>query len=310
MSIRRIFNLALEKHTCAIAYRYGFNTQERDDEIAGFGNIMTAEYWEYDTRLGRRWNLDPAFKLFPWQSPYLTFDDNPILKNDPNGDAPPNNTVIQNTINSITKSKDSYTVSETTIVSKTVTNEIVNADGTRTVETIFTQTKIISITTISNTGKILENNSESTTYSRSETNTYYDLGVASFYKAFGYEQNIMKETYKKRSDGQFVGPIAKVVQLSLTHGFSFPIKDDMLSVKSLEDKSEWMGDKYINSRGKRVAEPGLKYYKKGHDIQLEIFNKDKFEMKKNKQPNKLTFIRENDYYLYKIILKNTQEIMH
>lgn len=37
-------------------YRYAFNGQERDDEIAGQGNIMTAEYWEYDARLGRRWN--------------------------------------------------------------------------------------------------------------------------------------------------------------------------------------------------------------------------------------------------------------
>jgi hypothetical protein len=33
-------------------YRYRFNGQEGDDEIAGIGNIMTAEFWEYDTRLG------------------------------------------------------------------------------------------------------------------------------------------------------------------------------------------------------------------------------------------------------------------
>jgi YD repeat-containing protein len=40
-------------------YRYGFNGQERDDHIAGSGNNYTAEFWEYDTRIGRRWNLDP-----------------------------------------------------------------------------------------------------------------------------------------------------------------------------------------------------------------------------------------------------------
>jgi len=65
------------------AYRYSFNGQERDDEIAGAGNIMTAEFWEYDTRLGRRWNLDPV--EYPWQSGYSTFNNNPNYFNDPFG---------------------------------------------------------------------------------------------------------------------------------------------------------------------------------------------------------------------------------
>jgi hypothetical protein len=45
-------------------YRFGFNGQEKVNEIAGVGNHNTAEFWEYDTRLGRRWNLDPKpFKI-------------------------------------------------------------------------------------------------------------------------------------------------------------------------------------------------------------------------------------------------------
>jgi len=66
------------------SYRYGFNNQEKDDEIAGAGNINTAMYWEYDTRLGRRWNLDPITK--PWESPYACFANNPIVFSDPYGD--------------------------------------------------------------------------------------------------------------------------------------------------------------------------------------------------------------------------------
>tara|TARA_R110002050_G_scaffold252628_1_gene390841 strand:+ start:653 stop:1648 length:996 start_codon:yes stop_codon:yes gene_type:complete len=66
------------------AYRYGFNGQERDDEIAGAGNSMTAMFWQYDTRLGRRWNLDP--KPNPSISSYATFANNPIWFNDPFGD--------------------------------------------------------------------------------------------------------------------------------------------------------------------------------------------------------------------------------
>ncbi len=41
-------------------------------------------YWEYDSRIGRRWNQDPVLNV--WASPYLCFDGNPILMSDHNGD--------------------------------------------------------------------------------------------------------------------------------------------------------------------------------------------------------------------------------
>ena len=50
----------------------------------GSGNLNTAEFWEYDTRLGRRWNIDPVVK--PWISPYHAFSNKPITNVDPNGD--------------------------------------------------------------------------------------------------------------------------------------------------------------------------------------------------------------------------------
>ena len=71
------------------SYRFGFNVQEKVDEISGSGNHNTALFWEYDTRLGRRWNLDPQGDLLPALSPYSTFLDNPIKFNDPNGDVAP-----------------------------------------------------------------------------------------------------------------------------------------------------------------------------------------------------------------------------
>ena len=67
-------------------YRFGFNTQEKTDEISGLGNHTTALYWEYDTRLGRRWNIDPKYKLFPNESPYLVNHGNPIWYFDILGD--------------------------------------------------------------------------------------------------------------------------------------------------------------------------------------------------------------------------------
>jgi RHS repeat-associated protein len=80
-------------------YRYGFNAQEHDDEIAGNGNIYTAEHWEYDSRIGRRWNIDPV--TYSDQSSYACFNDNPIIYADPTGME--GEDVIDKKWNSITK---------------------------------------------------------------------------------------------------------------------------------------------------------------------------------------------------------------
>jgi len=63
-------------------YRYGFNTQEKIFEINK--DHYTARYWEYDSRLGRRWNVDP--KPNPSISDYATFSNYPIWFKDPLGD--------------------------------------------------------------------------------------------------------------------------------------------------------------------------------------------------------------------------------
>jgi RHS repeat-associated protein len=66
-------------------YRYGFNGQEKVDEIAGEGNHNTALFWEYDTRLGRRWNVDPLADQRISLTPYNFCSNNPILRVDPDG---------------------------------------------------------------------------------------------------------------------------------------------------------------------------------------------------------------------------------
>jgi hypothetical protein len=64
-------------------YRYSINGQEKSDEINT--NLTTALFWEYDSRVGRRWNVDPVLK--DGESPYSTFSNNPVLRTDPNGDS-------------------------------------------------------------------------------------------------------------------------------------------------------------------------------------------------------------------------------
>lgn len=59
----------------------GANGQEKDFEI--FKGAYTAEFWEYDSRLGKRWNIDPVVKEH--ESPFAVFGNSPIRLMDPNG---------------------------------------------------------------------------------------------------------------------------------------------------------------------------------------------------------------------------------
>jgi len=83
-------------------YKYGMNTQEKDDEqkrsgaledhlriktteqIYGKGNSTTAEHWQYDSRLGRRWNVGPKPNVSI--SSYACFGNNPLFSSDIHGD--------------------------------------------------------------------------------------------------------------------------------------------------------------------------------------------------------------------------------
>ena len=46
-------------------------------------DITTAQFWEYESRIGRRWNVDPVTKEF--ESPYATFSKYPIYYTDTKG---------------------------------------------------------------------------------------------------------------------------------------------------------------------------------------------------------------------------------
>jgi RHS repeat-associated protein len=59
-------------------YRYGFNGQEKDDEIKGSGNSYAFEYRIHDPRLGRFLSVDPLESEYPWNSPYAFAENRPI----------------------------------------------------------------------------------------------------------------------------------------------------------------------------------------------------------------------------------------
>jgi len=80
-------------------YRYSINGQEKETELNP--NITSAEFWMYDSRLGRRWNVDPVVKEF--ESPYACFSNNPIARIDVNGDS---DTASASRINTLTEVMD------------------------------------------------------------------------------------------------------------------------------------------------------------------------------------------------------------
>ena len=63
-------------------YRYGFNGQEKEKEITGSETHTSAEFWMYDSRLARRWDIDPLYFIYFDQTPYAVFNNCPILVND------------------------------------------------------------------------------------------------------------------------------------------------------------------------------------------------------------------------------------
>jgi RHS repeat-associated protein len=59
-------------------YRYGFQGQERDDEVKGDGNSVNYKYRMHDPRVGRFFAVDPLASSFPWNSSYA-FSENRLL---------------------------------------------------------------------------------------------------------------------------------------------------------------------------------------------------------------------------------------
>ena len=68
-------------------YRYGFNGQERQDELSGEGNSYDFGARMYNSRLGKWLSIDPLFAKYPALSTYCSFGNNPIMYVDPDGRA-------------------------------------------------------------------------------------------------------------------------------------------------------------------------------------------------------------------------------
>lgn len=69
----------------AVAYKYGFNDMENDNEVKGDGNSYDFGARIYDSRLGRWLSNEPLFRMYPFLSPYCFVANMPIAAIDPDG---------------------------------------------------------------------------------------------------------------------------------------------------------------------------------------------------------------------------------
>ena len=58
-------------------YCYGFQGQEKDNEIKGIGNSINYKFRMHDPRVGRFFAVDPLAGKYPWNSPYA-FSENRV----------------------------------------------------------------------------------------------------------------------------------------------------------------------------------------------------------------------------------------
>ena len=70
--------LVPNRHGSSNAYRYGFQGQEKDDELKGEGNSLNYTFRMHDPRVGRFFAVDPLTGKYPWYSPYSFSGNKPI----------------------------------------------------------------------------------------------------------------------------------------------------------------------------------------------------------------------------------------
>jgi RHS repeat-associated protein len=66
------------RHGSIDTYRYGFQGQEKDDEVKGEGNSINYKYRMHDPRVGRFFAVDPLIISYPFYTPY-SFSGNKVV---------------------------------------------------------------------------------------------------------------------------------------------------------------------------------------------------------------------------------------
>ena len=80
-----------KRHSAVDSYRYGFQGQEKDDEIKGEGNSINFKYRMHDPRVNRFFAVDPLVYKYPYWSPYVFSGNRLINSSELEGQEPDKN---------------------------------------------------------------------------------------------------------------------------------------------------------------------------------------------------------------------------
>jgi RHS repeat-associated protein len=72
------FGVELDGRMVSGGYRFGFQNQEKDDEVKGEGNSVNYMFRMHDPRLGRFFSVDPLSPKYPYNSTYA-FSENRLI---------------------------------------------------------------------------------------------------------------------------------------------------------------------------------------------------------------------------------------
>ncbi len=206
-------------------YRYGFNGQEKVDEISGAGNHNTAMFWEYDTRTGRRWNQDP--RPNPSISNYATFGNNPIIYSDLLGDtlravnevsAERSLGIFHNSFNSVSIARSLFSLAEDGITFNSINkSDMRKAMGSLSADEKILFRNYVSLINEDNTNviEVVKLGESLSGYGRNVPDfpkNANDLNMESAGGQFGqayYDGNIVK----KGGDGHYVGIVENATRV-------------------------------------------------------------------------------------------------
>jgi hypothetical protein len=197
------------------AYRYGFNGQEKSTEIGV--NTNTAEFWEYDSRIARRWNIDPHYQ----NSPYSTLGGNPAYFVDPNGEDTINVTRTRTTQKIKGHSdpdSDILATHDRTLVNNTASIDIKIAKG----PDVFNVTDVNIV--LDEDGSVVTKSSKTTTLDIRGENSGYRLGGRNL-------QGYLNDTYAAAS---LLPPGLLSYYANKNKGFDWPTSRGLEDAKALQ----------------------------------------------------------------------------
>ena len=214
-------------------YRYGFQNQEKDDEIKGAGNSVNYKYRMHDPRVGRFFAVDPLIKKFPYYSSYA-FSGNRVIDAIELEGKEPEDFLINFIINSV----KSYIIQTSQKYIENTVKNVANGTLNYVESRVEISTSNLLISTAKERNPNVENLSESEKQKDFRTNAEKTQGILLYEFATG--------TGKKEREFNYPDPIVKEIASGYVLGdiidkFNEHLKKEKLTLSEWSKKGENFG---------------------------------------------------------------------